>query len=90
MHNRISKKTLWGIMVLTLVCTIITLGLRIYLKDRLDSFEMESVAETLPHEKEEQLIFTAIEEISEPEEELLEKYKVNILKEIWLKYLMII
>lgn len=77
MHNRISKKTLWGIMVLTLVCTIITLGLRIYLKDRLDSFEMESVAETLPHEKEEQLIFTAIEEISEPEEELLEKYNSN-------------
>jgi len=74
MHNRISKKTLWGIMVLTLVCTIFTLVLKIYLKDRLDTYEMETVAETFPQGKEEQLIFTAIEEISEPEEGLLEKY----------------
>ena len=61
-------------MVLTLVCTIITLGLRIYLKDRFNAYRMGSVSETIPQEKGEQLIFTDIEETGEPEEELLEKY----------------
>lgn len=82
MLNRISKRTLWGIMVLCLVCTIITLGIKIVLKNKLANYEAAASSNIVQAETAEQFIVaTEAEEYGESEEDLIKKYDAHF-KEI--------
>lgn len=78
MFNRISKKTLWGIMVLCLICTIITLGVKIVLKNKLAVFEAGTADDFVREETAEQFIVQMVEEnTEESESDLVGKYEAH-------------
>ncbi len=78
MFNRISKRTLWGIMVLCFVCTIITLGIKIVLKNKLAAYEAGEAATVVQAETEEQFIVATVEaETEESDEDLIRKYDIH-------------
>ena len=63
-------------MVLSLVCTIITLGIKIVLKNKLAEYEAKSSSSVVEVETAEQFIVAAeVSETSESEEEPAEKYE---------------
>lgn len=77
MRNRVSKKTQWGIMVLVLLCLIITLLIRIYLRNELEAYEAGPAETLAASETEEQLIYMDVENGTfdeESEKDLLTMY----------------
>lgn len=78
MFNRISKRTLWGIMVLCLVCTIITLGIKITIKNKLQAYEAGAMSTVVQAETEEQFIVATVnEETEESDEDRIKIYDAH-------------
>lgn len=78
MRNRVSKKTQWGIMVLVLVCLIITLMIRIFLRNELEAYEAAPAETFAASETEEQFIYADAGESAPKEDsdkDLLMVYK---------------